>query len=205
MRWLLFIALFSGFFLSAPPRASATVMVEVPFEDMARDADAIVSGQVLSTEVRIVLDPVRGAVPHTFTRLAVRDWIAGSGGATVVIEELGGEIQGEGLIIAGTPIYRVGEEVIVFLERADGRLRTYAMAQGRFEIRRGVGGAPDHLQRDLSDIAFVRWQGGAMQLEAEHGAQRHDAVSLGSFVAYVRRIANRFGTPTARLSAEVSQ
>lgn len=173
-----------------PAYAAATVMVEVPIEDMARAADAIVMGRVVRTEVRVVIDPARGAMPHTLTEIRVAEWIAGSGGATVVIDELGGEIQGQGLAIAGTPVYRVGEEVIVFLERADGRLRTYAMAQGRFEIRRGIGGVPDHVTRDLSDVAFVRWGAGGMHV----GHGNDAAVTLEVFVDHVRRIATAYST-----------
>ncbi|MCA9608932.1 MAG: hypothetical protein KC619_25190 [Myxococcales bacterium] len=175
-----------------PAAASATVMVEVPIEDMARDADAIVMGRVVSTEVRVVIDPVRGAMPHTLTQIRVAEWIAGSGGATVVVDELGGEIQGQGLAIAGTPVYRAGEEVIVFLERADGRLRTYAMAQGRFEIRRGIGGVPDYVTRDLSDVAFVRWSAGGMTV----GHGNDVPVALETFVDHVRRIATTWSTAT---------
>jgi len=191
MRSLLLTALL----LSVPASASATVMVEVPIEDMARDADAIVLGQVVRSEVRLVIEPGRGALPHTFTTLRVERWVAGSGGATVMIDELGGEIQGEGLAIAGTPTYAVGEEVVVFLERADGRLRTYAMAQGRFEVRRGIGGVPDMLVRDLSDVAFVRW--GQGQMTVGHGADA--PVALETFVEYVARIAGGFG-PSADVS-----
>lgn len=198
MRTLLLTALL----LAVPASASATVMVEVPIEDMARDADAIVLGQVVRSEVRLVIDPARGALPHTFTTLRVSQWIGGSGGATVTIDELGGEVQGEGLAIAGTPQYGVGEEVLVFLERADGRLRTYAMAQGRFEVRRGIGGVPDMLVRDLSDVAFVRWGQGAMSVG--HGTDQ--PVALETFVDYVGRIARGFG-PSADLStgSEVSR
>lgn len=183
MRSLLVVSLLS---LVLPASAAATVMVEVPIEDMARDADAIVVGRVLSSEVRVVVDPVRGAQPHTFTEIRVQEWIVGPGGARVVIEELGGDIQGQGLAISGTPVYRPGDEVIVFLERADGRFRTYAMAQGRFEIRRGVGGVPDHVLRDLSDVAFARWSGGRMQVGHGH----EPAVALSTFLDHVRRIAS---------------
>ena len=182
MRRLLLVPLLS---LLLPMSAAATVMVEVPIEDMARDAHAIVVGRVLSSEVRVVVDPVRGAQPHTLTELRVEEWITGPGGARVVIDELGGEIQGQGLAISGTPVYRTGEEVIVFLERADGRLRTYAMAQGRFEIRRGVSGVSDHVTRDLSDVAFARFSGGRMQVD--HGLD--PAVSLEIFLEHVRRVA----------------
>ena len=181
--------------------AAATVMVEVPLDDMARRADAIVVGRVVRSEVRVVLDPVRGAEPHTLTELRVTEWIAGAGGATVVIDELGGELAGQGLAIAGTPVYRPGEEIVVFLERADGRLRTFAMAQGRFEIRRGVGGVPDYVTRDLSDVAFVRWGAGGMSVD--HG---HDVpVAFEVFVEHVRRLAAARVTQPAAPGGEVSR
>lgn len=190
MRTSLLAALLATTLCPAP--AAATVMVEVPLEDMARAADAIVLGRVVRTEVRVVIDPARGAMPHTLSEIAVTEWIAGSGGRTVVIDELGGEIQGEGLAIAGTPVYRPGEEVVVFLERADGRLRTYAMAQGRFEIRRGVGGVPDYVTRDLSDVALVRWGAGGMHVD--HGQDAPMALEV--FVEHIRRIAASYGTAT---------
>ena len=62
MRRLLLTAL--TWITLLPASASATVMVEVPIEDMARDADAIVLGRVTSSEVRVVIDPVRGAMPR---------------------------------------------------------------------------------------------------------------------------------------------
>ena len=172
--------------LLLPASASATVMVEVPLEDMARDADAIVVGRVLRSEVQLRVDPVRGVEPHTLTTLAVGEWIVGPGGATVVIDELGGEVQGRGLAVAGVPVYHRGEEVVVFLERAPTGLRTYAMAQCRFEIRRGIGGVPDHVFRDLSEVAFASWSGGRMRV----GEGSEVPVSLGIFLEYVRRIAS---------------
>lgn len=168
--------------------AEATVLVDVPLEDMARDADVIVVGRVVRSEARIVIDPVRGADPHTFTTVRVSEWIVGPGGDEVVVEELGGEVAGQGLTIAGTARYAPGEEVVLFLEQAGARLRTYGMALGRFEIRRGVGGAPDMVLRDLSDVAFARWQNGRMEI-----AERGDPpVSLETFLDYVRRIARGY-------------
>ncbi|MGE0784799.1 MAG: hypothetical protein AB7S26_03850 [Sandaracinaceae bacterium] len=168
--------------------AEATVLVDVSLEDMARDADVIVVGRVIRSEAQLVLDPVRGADPHTLTTVQVSEWIVGPGGATVVVDELGGEVAGQGLAIAGTARYEPGQEVVLFLERAGTRLRTYGMALGRFEIRRGVGGAPDSAFRDLHGVAFATWQGGRMELEE----RAEPAVSLDTFLAYVRSIANGY-------------
>ncbi len=183
--WLT-LALLAPLAFAAPARA--TVLVDVPLEDMARDADVIVVGTVVRSEARLVLDPARGADPHTFTTVQVHEWIVGPGGREVVVEELGGEAMGQGLAIAGTAEYAPGQEVVLFLERAGSSLRTYGMALGRFEIRRGVGGAPDAVTRDLSDVAFARWRRGRMEV----GPGGEPPASLEVFLAYVRQIARGY-------------
>lgn len=178
--------------LAWPVEASATVLVDVPLEDMARGADVIVVGEVVRSEAQLVIDPVRGADPHTLTTVRVREWIVGPGGREVVVDELGGVVAGQGLAIAGTAEYEVGQEVVLFLERAGARLRTFGMALGRFEIRRGVGGAPDTVLRDLSGVAFARWRAGRMEV-SERG---EPPVPLESFLAYVRQLVSTYRAPS---------
>lgn len=172
--------------------ASATVLVDIPLEDMARGADVIVVGQVVRSESQLVIDPVRGADPHTLTTVRVTEWIVGPGGRDVVVEELGGEVAGQGLAIAGTAEYEVGQEVVLFLERAGSRLRTFGMALGRFEIRRGVG-TPDTVLRDLEGVAFARWRNGRMEV-SERG---EPPVPLDQFLAYVRQLVLTYRAPSA--------
>lgn len=185
--------------------ARATVMVEVPLDAMVRDADAIVVATVRRSEARLVLDPRRGAEPHTFTELAVSEWIVGAGAGRVVVEEIGGDLQGETLHVAGTPRYAPGEEVIVFLERRrGGSLRTLAMSQGKLSIRRGVAGSPDSVRRDLREIAFARWAGaGGMQVGHAHDA----AVELDVFLRTVRRLArdSRVSRPSPSATSGVTR
>ncbi len=93
--------------LSSP--ASATVMEEVSLEDMIRDADAIVRGRVIASDVRMTLEGSLSMRPDTLTTLEVHEWIAGEGGATVQLRELGGVWQQGGVRYDGTPEYRVGD------------------------------------------------------------------------------------------------
>ena len=167
----------------APGRASATVMVEVPLEDLVRDADVIVFGVVEHVGVRLHIGDGHN-VPHTITTLRVREWIKGTGEPLVRIDEIGGVFadgQG-GMAIAGTPQYAVGDEVVVFLRRVDGVFRTYAMEQGHFTIQRGVPGVDDVVQRDLSAIGFASWARGPMEVEHRGRA----AMRLDDFLAHVR-------------------
>lgn len=165
--------------------AHATVMVEVPFDRLARESDAIVHGRVLRTGSRLVID-ADGATPHTLTELDVYEPIKGDLGARVVIDEIGGEVQERGMWVTGTPRYRRGEECIVFLRRLpDGSFRTYAMAQGHFEVRPGVAGVAPTVVRDTSAMGMVSWANGVMQIQPGRVA----SMPLDAFLEYVRDLA----------------
>jgi len=157
--------------LAGPARA--TVMVEVSLEDMARDADVIALGTITRT------------------------------GDQVVIRERGGVWQGGGHWIDGTPQYRVGEEVVVFLQRDPSKpdsFRTYAMAQGKFEVLRGVPGTSGQVRRDLEGMAFAHWDGQGMELGHAGGAP---TMALGPFLDRIREVRNVYGgsSPSSALGA----
>ncbi|MGE3636773.1 MAG: hypothetical protein AB7P00_43120 [Sandaracinaceae bacterium] len=169
--------------------ASATVMVEVPLEELVLGAEAIVHATVVESDERVVMDDGE-LEPCTFTTLEVREWLGGQprsgASSTVVLRELGGTFQGITRRAEGTPRYAVGDEVIVFLaRRPDGArdYRTMAMAQGKFIVRRGVGGMETTVERDLEGISFAT--------PGEANAIRHpqtDArMELSAFLAYVRQ------------------
>ena len=184
-RSLLFsaIALALGAAITLAPTAHATVMVEIPLEDLVRDADAIVLGTVERVGVRLQMDPDgQGMDPHTITVVRVSEWLKGSGSDLVTIDELGGVMGEMGLRIDGTPEYRPNQRVVVFLHRVDGRLRTLQMAQGAFEVLPGVPGTPSIVQRDLEAIGLARWTEG--QMSVEHGGR--SAMRLDDFLAFVR-------------------
>jgi hypothetical protein len=170
--------------LSTP--AQATVMVEVPIDDMAYVADAIVLGRVDRVSVRLELSGSE-PMPWTVSTIRVERWLHGSGGAEVKIEELGGDFQGTEVRVAGTPEYQAGERVLVFLRRDDaGRYRTYGMAQGKFAVRASVDG-PTLAMRDLGDIAFAHWSGGAMQVDG-HGSHDPQTMSFDELVARIENV-----------------
>jgi len=169
--------------------ARATVMVEVPFDRMARESDVIVHGRVLRTGSRLVID-AHGSVPHTLTELEVFEPIKGSVGARLVIDEIGGEVQERGAWIAGTPRYRRNEECIVFLRALpEGNYRTYAMAQGHFEVRPGVTGVAPSVVRDTSAVGLASWVRDAMTIQPGRIA----SMPLAAFLDYVRDVAEATG------------
>lgn len=168
-----------------PSRGAATVMVEVSLEDMVRDSDVIVRGVVTHTGVQMALG-LDGLEPHTVTTLRVDGWLKGNGGATVTVRELGGITQDTARWIDGTPRYREGEEVVVFLrqhpEHAND-FRTYGMAQGHFTVLRGVPGTPSVVIRDLEGIAFARFGGGHTQVTEANSPARIQLEALLELIA----------------------
>ena len=88
--------------------------------------------------------------------------------------------------IDGTPRYRRGEECVVFLRALpDGSHRTYAMAQGHFEVRPGVPGVAPAVVRDTSAIGMASWARGPMVIQPGSVA----SMPLVAFLEYVRDLA----------------
>jgi len=156
---------------AGPSVAQATVLVEVPIDDMIADADAIAVAQVAHVGTRLVLRQDGELEPWTATTLRVERWLGGGAGTTVVVHERGGLWQGGGMRIAGTPEYHPGERVVVFLRLDEtGRYRTYGMVQGKFVIRAGVAGVLTTVERDFTEVAFATWSSSGMVVQPR-GAQ----------------------------------
>lgn len=168
--------------------AQATVMVEIPLEQLTDEADAIVLGTVISTGSRFVL--VDGIVQvHTITRVRVERWLKGVATSVVLIDQLGGRYQNTVTWPTGTPEYAVGEQVLVFLERVpevpDG-YRTAQLCQGKFSVNDGIEGvSPTLVQRDTSGISFASWaDNGEMAVEA---GTIEPAIPLSDLVQFLER------------------
>lgn len=182
------IALALALVLLVATSAHATVVVELSVEELVAQADAIVHARVARTGSR--LETYRDQLePHTMSELAVVDWLKGSGGARVLVDEIGGASPSGERWIAGTPRYAVGDEVVVFLRRLPtGSYRTLGLAQGRFEVRYAVG--PDLVgrrvvARDTGDLSYARVADGATTI-TEGGPSAE--VDYDRFVALVRSV-----------------
>jgi hypothetical protein len=107
--------------------------------DLVQASLAAVRGQV--TGIAAAADPDTGGV-STYVTLAVDEVLFGPLGAgELVLRERGGQVGGRQEWTFGSPTYRVGERVLVFLSaNPDGTLRTTEMAMGKFALRDGFGG-----------------------------------------------------------------
>lgn len=187
-----------GWGLALP--AHATVMVEIPFEQLVASSDVIVHGTVLRTGTRLVQFDGRFE-PHTVSDLRVDDWLKGSSADVVEIEEIGGSTDTYGTWIDGTPRYGRGDEVIVFLRRLpNGSFRTVGMAQGRFDVAHAITSTPGGtttVRRDTTALAFASWADGQMMVE-DGGVG--PAIGYLDFVGIVRSIVEQLSVPAATSS-----
>lgn len=159
---------------------SATVLREVPIEELTTSADVIVVA--IAGASRFI-----GATPdevRTCTALTVLEQLKGLRTSTVEVCERGG-VAGNGLTlhIEGTPQFEAGQSVLVFLsQRADGSFRTRGFSQGIFRITARNG--ERYAERDLSHVAFAEPSTSVVR----EGRAIPTTGTLRQLLAYVRNV-----------------
>ncbi len=119
----------------AAPLAHGAVVVRHDLDSLVRASDGIVFGRVIGAE-----PTWRDGRIVTLVRVAT-DFVArGELPAIVIVEALGGEIDGLGQVAVGAPVFQVGETVGLFLQRRGDVWRVAGLAQGkvRLELRPGA-------------------------------------------------------------------
>lgn len=124
--------------LSAP--AAATTVVPMRTRDLTRASIGAVRGQV--TAIAAARRPDTGAIA-TYVTLLVDEVLFGPlRPGELVLREHGGRVGSQEEWTFGSPTYRIGERVLVFLSLdQDGSLRTTELAMGKFTLRDAFGGA----------------------------------------------------------------
>ncbi len=160
-----------GLALLAPSTARSTTLVDQSIPQMAAHAQRVVIGHV--TSVRTWLDRSHGLRVRTEATVAIDEALKGSAEPKeVVLHQLGGTA-GEGKdrytqTIPGSPVWKSGEAVVLFLEPTDtGRLVTSGLAMGKYVLEHDAQG---HVmaRRDSHDLTRV------------HRRRQPDRVFLGA-------------------------
>lgn len=215
--WAARCAVFVAMAVGSSPLARATVMVEIPLEDMVATADALVRGVVVRTGTRVVVG-ADGLEPWTHTWIRVDEWMHGQAAQRVIqVREPGGRYEGAEVSVSGTPRYVPGEQVVVFLAR-DVRpglpYRTLQMAQGKFRVTFSKERRESIVVRDVDDVSFARWRDGQLSLEpAQNGVvlpTRGATVSSAATTVTLRKFQTRLRELVAlrqagRLAAPASE
>ncbi|HUU33988.1 MAG TPA: hypothetical protein VMW48_07975 [Vicinamibacterales bacterium] len=103
--------LFMALVISAPAVRALTVL-PATFEELVRESAAVVHGRVRSVHAAWTTD--RRTIQSTVT-LDVADAFKGTATATATFVVPGGEAGGRILVVPGAPVFRAGDEVVVFL------------------------------------------------------------------------------------------
>lgn len=144
--------------LFAPGTASLAVLERMSLEDLARTADAVVVGTVVSRGSRY--DDRRPDRIVTDVVVRVERGVRGDVSGEVVVTIPGGEVDGMGQIVTGAPVLRPGEEVVLFLHPARAtplgpRRAIVGLSQGLFVVHRERPGAPARARQRLAGVFFV--------------------------------------------------
>jgi hypothetical protein len=142
--------------IAAPVRAS-TVIFRTDAQLVAL-SERVVHGRVVGQ--RTTRGP-QGLRIYTVTTLQIIEDLTGVDGDTIEVWELGGVLGDEFFYVGGAVEYRIGEEVLVCLERGPHGLRSVAMGFSKFDVLPVVNG-DRRLRRNLRETVVV---GGAVTRE----------------------------------------
>ena len=133
------------------PVLASTIVFRTDAELVAL-SERVVHARVIAQRSTRAATPDRRI--YTVTTLSVIEDFTDREGSVIEVWELGGTLDGESLYIGGRVEYRIGDEVLVCLERGRQGLRSVAMGFSKFDVARTVGGDAA-LVRNIRDTMIV--------------------------------------------------
>ena len=132
------------------PSARATTSVRLDTRGLVHGSSDIVVGRVAAT--RCLWDEGRR---HIFTEveIEVSRSLKGEPGERITLRQLGGELDGMRYTVPGAPLFRPGEEALLFVWRdRDGQAQVNGLGQGKFDVRRDPETGEALIQRRLPGL-----------------------------------------------------
>jgi hypothetical protein len=122
--------------------AGATTVLPPTFEQLVGDSDYVVSARVKSVKC-LWVENSGGRHIFSEVELEVIEVIVGRPPQPLILRMLGGAIDGQEMVVQGMPVFKVGQEDILFV-RGNGRqfYPLTAAMHGRYPIVRPHGEAP---------------------------------------------------------------
>ncbi len=153
----------------AAPTARALTVLPATFEELVRESASVVHGRVRAVHAAWTAD--RHTIQSTIT-LDVIDAFKGTATETATFVVPGGEAGGRILVVPGAPVFRAGDEVVVFL-----RGRAPAIPQ------------PVGLSLGVYRVSTARVSGAAMVVPSPvHEAATPSVVARGTSARTVRSL-----------------
>ncbi len=134
--------------LVAADFAHATTVTAPTFEELVSEADVIVRARVAAVATRWADSP-QGRVIMTDVTFSVLKNLKGRAEAQLTLSFLGGELDGQGMRVAGMPRFAPGDVEIVFV--AGNRAQfcpLVAMMHGRYRVLTDASNAREYMARN---------------------------------------------------------
>jgi hypothetical protein len=183
-RWQLLLGV--ALVLAAAPALGSTFL-HMSHADLARHANAVVVGNVLSVE-SFWNKP--GRVIVTEAMVEVEDAIAGDAPSVVVVRTFGGTVNGYTVEAHGFPTFTKGERLLLFLEndaREPGTTRVVGYQEGKYRVV---------VDRNGVELAVPTVDEGARLLTADgKPAPEPKTMRLADFRAEIRDLVERAERP----------
>jgi hypothetical protein len=134
-----------------PSLAGATTVYQLDTPALVHSSSEIVIGRV--EKMRSYVSDDRR---HIFTEISVvvDDRFKGDDGARITLVQLGGEVDGMRYTVPGSPLFKAGEEALLFVWRdGHGTPQVNGLAQGKFDITRDPQTGERFVQRTVPGLA----------------------------------------------------
>jgi len=133
---------------------SATVIVPADFTEMVNGSQMVVHGRVIDVRSQMVGD--RRTIESVVT-VSVEESIKGQSGTTVFVRVPGGLVGRYRRFMVGAPVFRPGEEVVLFLTgRPPAIPMPFGLSQGVYRVSRAADGSAVVTPPVLSEGRVVR-------------------------------------------------
>ncbi len=113
-------------------RGSSLTLAKASVEELTTESTLIIKGVVHSTESQ--WEDANHRAINTYVTVDVSRYIKGAGESQIVFKQKGGQIGDTSDIISGTPYFRKGDEVLLFLVESNGVYEIHSFALGCFRI-----------------------------------------------------------------------
>jgi Viral BACON domain/Matrixin/Putative binding domain, N-terminal len=137
---------------TVPDRGWASTVLYRTDAQLIAMSERVVHGRVISQ--RTTKAGPDGQTIYTVTTLQIIEDLTGVFGAAIEIWELGGTFGDETLYVGGAVEYRIGEDVLVCLERGPNGFRSVSMGFSKFDVVAQANGQRT-LRRNMRDTAVV--------------------------------------------------
>jgi hypothetical protein len=187
-RWLAVISLLA--FLSV---ARATIVIAPDFDSLVGSADYIVRAVVKSVVAEWRPIPARPGQRYigTLVTLDVKEVIKGNPPQPLVLDFVGGRLDGKELVVVDAPAFVVGQESILFVH-GNGRsiIPLVGLMHGDYPIRRNTLTGKDQVLRSDGRALYSEQEIGATESAARAAAARDpkaEPLNAADFAARIRK------------------